>query len=123
MIIEARIEEIFTIIQDKLKPFKILERSVAGVVITGGTALTDGIEELAETVLGTQVRIGSPYGVYGLTDKIDNPIYSTAVGLALWGMKENFFNNYSDNQSNIESNNFISKIRTSMKNIAKEFFS
>ncbi len=124
LIIEARLEEILTIIKDKLKPNRILDRAVAGVVITGGTALTDGIVDLAEVVLGTHVRVGSPYGIYGLTEKIDNPIYSTGVGLSLWGMKENLLSNYSENQvsSNI-NNGFISKIRSGMKNIAKEFFS
>lgn len=122
-IIQARVEEIFHIIKQELKPYRILERSVAGVVLTGGTSLLDGISTVAENVFSTQVRNGVPYGVTGLYDKVNSPIYSTAVGLSIWGLKE--VGEYEDIElKNIDSGNgLLYKIKSRMSNIAKEFFS
>jgi cell division protein FtsA len=57
----------------------------AGVVITGGTTLLDGMPELGEQVLGLPVRRASPIGVGGLIDVVRSPAYSTAVGLVKYG--------------------------------------
>jgi cell division protein FtsA len=59
----------------------------AGVVLTGGTSMLEGISELAEQVFSLPVRIGYPEGVNGLSEIVHNPIYSTGVGLILYGMK------------------------------------
>jgi cell division protein FtsA len=64
------------------------ERLVAGVIITGGGSMLDGIMDLAEETLGMPVRQGLPIGVRGLTDELSHPVYSTAIGLALFGAEE-----------------------------------
>ena len=56
----------------------------AGVVLTGGASIIDGIEDLAETVLQLPVRRGSPSGIGGLVDMVNQPLYSTAVGLVMY---------------------------------------
>lgn len=43
------------------------------------------IDILAGRVTGLPVRIGTPAGISGLREVIDNPIYSTAVGLVKYG--------------------------------------
>jgi cell division ATPase FtsA len=53
----------------------------AGLVVTGGTALLDGVPEIAESVLGLPCRLGRPQGITGLTDVVNNPMYATGVGL------------------------------------------
>jgi cell division protein FtsA len=59
----------------------------AGVVLTGGTSKMEGVVELAEEIFHMPVRIGMPQGVKGLADIVRNPIYSTGVGLLLYGMR------------------------------------
>lgn len=127
-IIQARVEEILSIVKKQLAPYRVFERAVAGVVITGGASLTEGIEDLAEKIFNTQVRVGSPFGIAGLTDKVSNPIYSTGVGLAIWGLREEYEYDYIENNIPIENNiqkdsGFLNRIKSGMKNIAKEFFS
>jgi cell division protein FtsA len=60
----------------------------AGMVLTGGTAKMEGVVELAEEIFHMPVRLGSPQNIKGLTDIVDNPIYSTGVGLLLYGMQQ-----------------------------------
>jgi cell division protein FtsA len=57
----------------------------AGIVLTGGSSKMEGVVELAEEVFHMPVRQGIPLYVTGLQDVIRNPIYSTAVGLLLFG--------------------------------------
>jgi cell division protein FtsA len=86
-IIEARMEEIFELVSAELKKHGFEDRIPAGAVITGGSSLMEGTAELAEKILQLPVRIGSPKRVGGLTDVVSNPMYSTAVGLVLMGLK------------------------------------
>jgi cell division protein FtsA len=60
----------------------------AGVVLTGGTTMLDGMPELAERVLELPVRRGSPTGVGGLVDVVKSPSYSTGVGLVKYGAQK-----------------------------------
>jgi cell division protein FtsA len=60
----------------------------AGIVLTGGTSKMEGVVELAEEIFHAPVRIGIPQNVKGLSDIVRNPIYSTGVGLLLYGVKQ-----------------------------------
>ena len=60
----------------------------SGAVLTGGGALTIGVVESARRNLAMSVHIGIPQKVTGLVDEIMTPVYATAVGLLLWGDKE-----------------------------------
>ena len=53
----------------------------AGVVLTGGGALLDGILPMAERALGMHARLGYPQKVRTQYDRVSSPIYATAVGL------------------------------------------
>jgi cell division protein FtsA len=58
---------------------------VKNVVLTGGTSLLNGFPELAKDILVRSVRVGYPR-VSGAIDRdVDNPMFSTAVGLILYG--------------------------------------
>ena len=57
----------------------------AGIILTGGGAQLAGIAELGRDVLEMPVRIAGPSGIGGLVDTIQDPSYSTAVGLLRWG--------------------------------------
>jgi len=83
-IIEPRIEEILSLVNQEIIKTGKKDYMAAGVVLTGGVALTPYIVELAGNVFNLPVRIGRPLGIKGLRDVVDSPVYSTAVGLALY---------------------------------------
>ncbi len=86
-IIQPRVEEIFTLVARELGRAGVQDAATAGVVVTGGTAILEGVPELAEAVFDQPVRRGTPLGVGGLADVIQSPMYATAVGLALHGAR------------------------------------
>jgi cell division ATPase FtsA len=59
-------------------------------VLTGGNTLIRGADELAAVVFGMPVKIGYPSGMTytGLATEVESPVYSTAVGLAIYGLDE-----------------------------------
>ena len=87
-VVEPRYDELFTLIQAELRRSGFEDLIAAGIVLTGGTSKMEGVVELAEEIFHMPVSIGKPQGVTGLTDIIRNPIYSTAVGLLLYGAKQ-----------------------------------
>jgi len=86
-IIEPRVEEITSLIYEEIKKSGSERLLASGVVITGGCANLEGITELAENIFNLPTRRGYPIGVGGLVDVVNNPIYSTGVGLLLYGFK------------------------------------
>jgi cell division protein FtsA len=80
-IIEYRMAEILEVIGYELGDIPL----PGGLVLTGGTALMDGLQELAEAVLQLRVQVGYPRGLQGLTDRVNHPMYATGIGLALYG--------------------------------------
>ncbi|HXZ25182.1 MAG TPA: cell division protein FtsA [Nitrospiria bacterium] len=87
-IIEPRVEEIFSLAAQEIRRTGHEEQIVSGAVLTGGAALTEGIIEVAERVLGMPVRRGAPVNVGGLTEIVTTPIYSTGVGLILYVLEQ-----------------------------------
>jgi cell division protein FtsA len=87
-IIQPRMEEILEIAALEIKRSGYSKHLSGGVVLTGGGALIKGTAELAKEVLGMPVKIGIPTGFSGgLVREIENPAYSTAVGLVYHGIK------------------------------------
>ncbi len=87
-VVEPRYEELFTLIQSELRRSGFEELVAAGIVLTGGTACMEGAVELAEEIFHMPVRLASPQGVTGLKDVVNNPMYSTGVGLLIYGLKQ-----------------------------------
>lgn len=85
-VVEPRYEELFSLIQSELRRSGYEDLIPAGMVLTGGTAKMERAIDLAEEVFHMQVRLGSPHGTIGLTDVVQNPVYSTAVGLLQYGV-------------------------------------
>ncbi len=84
-ILEPRMEELFELVKAELERSGFQELIAAGLVITGGSALLDGVIELAEDIFDMPVRLGRPHGVGGLVDVVSSPMYATGVGLVLYG--------------------------------------
>ncbi len=86
-VVEPRYEELLTLVQSELRRSGFEDLIAAGVVLTGGSAKMEGAIELAEEIFHTPVRLGVPQFVTGLVDVVNNPIYSTGVGLLLFGQQ------------------------------------
>lgn len=87
-VVEPRYDELFTLVQSELRRSGYEDLIAAGIVLTGGTSKMEGVIELAEEIFHMPVRLGSPQNIRGLTDIVNNPIYSTGVGLLLYAMKQ-----------------------------------
>ncbi|UTW49203.1 cell division protein FtsA [Bacterioplanoides sp. SCSIO 12839] len=87
-VVEPRYDELFTLIQSELRRSGYEDLVAAGIVLTGGTAKMEGVVELAEEIFHMPVRLARPHSVSGLSDVINNPIYSTSVGLLLHAVKQ-----------------------------------
>lgn len=84
-IIEARIQEIFELVNKELRKINRQRLLPAGAVLVGGGALMPNIVDLAKKELGLPVQIGKPTEVEGIIDEVSKPTFATAVGLILWG--------------------------------------
>lgn len=91
-VIEPRYNELFNLVNDEILAVQehlrltgVKHHLAAGVVLTGGASQMPGLIECAQRVFHTQVRIGKPLNITGLTDYAQEPYYSTAVGLLHYG--------------------------------------
>ncbi len=86
-IIEARVCEIFDLVNRELKKIGKQKLLPAGVILVGGGSLLPNIVDLAKQELGLPAEIGIPSEVEGIMEGIDDPAFATATGLVLWGLK------------------------------------
>lgn len=86
-ILEPRMEEIFSLVNREIYRAGMENMVPSGMVLTGGTALLEGVTEIAESVFSLPTRIGTPQGLRGLADVVNNPMYATGVGLVLYGAR------------------------------------
>ena len=85
-VIEARVEEIFSLVLQEIKRSGYDGLLPAGMVLTGGSSILPGIRTLASQTLNLPVRIAMPENLIGMSDKLENPAYSTSVGLLRWAL-------------------------------------
>jgi cell division protein FtsA len=89
LIMEARAEEIFTLVLQEIKRSGYDGLLPAGMVLTGGTSQLPGIEVLAEEIFDFPVRVAGPDSLKGMTDQLHSPAFSTSVGLLRWSLLMN----------------------------------
>jgi cell division protein FtsA len=80
-VVEPRYEELYTLVQSELRRSGYEDLIAAGMVLTGGTAQMEGAVELAEEIFHMPVRLAKPHKAKGPSGLLDNPTYSTCVGL------------------------------------------
>ncbi len=100
-VIEPRVEELYMLAQAELRRSGYEELIGTGIVLTGGSSKMEGMIELAEEIFHMPVRLGVPQYVGGLSEVVRNPIYSTGVGLVLFG---------SANRPGAEENEEVEKV-------------
>lgn len=102
-VVEARYEELFTLVAAEIRRSGLEDFISAGIVLTGGASKVEGAVELAERVFKTRVRLGTPQYVTGMPEVINNPVYATGVGLLLYGMQQRDTQREGMNQSSMKS--------------------
>jgi cell division protein FtsA len=84
-VIEPRVEELYTLVQQVLRQSGFEELLSSGIVLTGGSSVMQGMVELGEEIFHMPVRLGVPRYAGALADVVQNPRYSTAMGLLIEG--------------------------------------
>ncbi|MEK6589064.1 MAG: cell division FtsA domain-containing protein, partial [Nitrospinota bacterium] len=117
-IIEPRLEEMFNLVKREIHISGYSELIASGIVLTGGSAIMDGITDLAEKIFKLPVRKGFPKGIGGLVDVVNSPMYATGVGLILFGLK----NRQHGKKPRLTDKNLFDKIFNRMKCWVDDFF-
>jgi cell division protein FtsA len=114
-ILEPRMEEMFSLTNREIYRAGMENSIASGIVITGGSALLEGTIEVAEAIFNLPTRLGTPMGIRGLVDVVNNPMYATGVGLVLYGAR-----NQSDQKFRIRDSNIFNRVMTRMKRWFKD---
>jgi cell division protein FtsA len=85
-IIRARMEELLRLIIMGLPQDEKNVLLPGGLALTGGGSNLAGIQALGNEILKMPLRISAPLNVYGAGDQLNDPAYSTAIGLLNWGI-------------------------------------
>jgi cell division protein FtsA len=80
-ILHERARDLFIGVHRVLVEHKLDRLPRAGVVLTGGGAALDGLEEVAEKIFGHRARVGRPLNLTGLTEPVSGPDWAVACGL------------------------------------------
>ena len=86
-IIEPRMNEIFRLVQYELRKSDFIGNYTFGMVLTGGGSKLEHITDLAQEVFQQNIKVGHPELIGGISEKVNNPRYSTAVGLINYGLE------------------------------------
>ena len=117
-IIEDRFREIFELIAHEIEKTHFHTLMASGVVITGGTCIMPGADQLASQVLNLPVRVGFPENISGLREMVYSPKYATSVGLVRYGI--------TSNQGKLhfagDDTNLFHKVSRRMKDWMQNFF-
>ncbi len=116
-IVQCRMEETLNLIYQEIKKSGV--DVPAGLVLTGGTSLMNGMVELAEPVFPCPVRVGYPRPLKGLIDKVNSPVYATGVGLVMLGSQNHHM---TDGRSFIKGEDRFNQILSQMKNWFSDYF-
>ncbi len=112
-IIEPRIEELLDLGMQEVEDAGYRDLIPAGLVLTGGTSLLNGIVEFASKRYDLPCRRGKiPQGIHGLRDIVESPIYATSIGLLRYAVEAKDF----------KKRGYGSKKRRTLINRLREWF-
>lgn len=116
---EARLEEIFELVNKELKAINRDGQLPAGLVFTGAGAKLPGVLELAKKNLKLPVQMAVPSNVSTVIDRVLDPAYATAVGLVLWANE--YFATHGKPSSGFGSKIFQNPSLSKVKDLFKKF--
>lgn len=86
-IIEARLSEIFDMVNAELKKINRAGKLPGGAILVGGGVKMSNIVDLAKAKLELPAQIGFPENIPSISDKLDDPSFAVAQGLILWALE------------------------------------
>ncbi|OGL52339.1 cell division protein FtsA [Candidatus Shapirobacteria bacterium RBG_13_44_7] len=113
-IIQPRLEELFSLLYQKITQSGLANSIPAGIVLTGGGSLTVCAKEICNQNIPLPLRIAYPPKIGGIVDDIITPAYTTAIGLILYGLEENLpkRKSKSTKKTSVSFTNLFSKVKS-----------
>ncbi len=124
-VLGARAEELFGLVSDIVTEKGVSEDITGGYVLTGGGALIKGLPQLAEYTLMRPSKIGHPIPLGGMTSIMQNPKYSTVLGLLKEAVKlreKPGLKLMNKSERGSLSDDLVGKLSKSLKAVFKEIF-
>lgn len=121
-VLGARAEELFDIVGKIIEEKNLDEEIAGGIVLTGGGALIKGMPELGEYILARPTKIGYPRPFGGMTNIMQNPKFSTVLGLLLEASQRKRSERHSSQSANNDHVDLIGRLRESLRTVFKEIF-
>ncbi|AYF43120.1 MULTISPECIES: cell division protein FtsA [Halobacteriovorax] len=119
-VLGARAEELFDLIKNIIKEKNLGEDISGGVVLTGGGAMIKGMPEIGEYLLDRPLKIGYPIAFGGMTNIMQNPKFSTVLGLLLEATKGKEVD--AEVEEDINQIDIVGKLSGSIKSVFREIF-
>lgn len=119
-VLGARAEELFDIVKEIIAEKDFDQDISGGIVLTGGGALIKSLPELGEYIIGKPTKIGYPSPFGGMTNIMQNPKFSTVMGLLIESGKHKPISISRDQQQ--PQIDLIGKLSDSLKSVFKEIF-
>ena len=115
-IIEPRMDEIFRLAKNEINKSNYHGENTFGIVLTGGGSRLRHVEDLAQDIFKQPIKIGMPELKGGISEKVNNPRFSTAVGLIKYGIQNWQDLDYGDESITSIFQNFYSKLKKLFNN-------
>jgi len=116
-IVEARGRELLELVKHDITQKQLEPFMQAGLVITGGGSLLNGMQELAYSIFKKPVRIGTPTSSYALPEALSTPLYATSYGLLVYAS-----NHHKNSATRSLSGPLYQKIVARMRSWVSDFF-
>ena len=113
-IIEARLSDMFELIENHLKKIGRAGLLPAGIIITGGGGGVNFIEELARASLRLPSKVSSLQIGEGGKSPFSDSSWSVAYGLCIFGLT-------ADDQGNVNVKHFFKEITKKIKGLLQQF--
>ncbi|CAN5146845.1 cell division protein FtsA [soil metagenome] len=119
-IIGPRIEEIYSYIREEIAKSGYEKNIPAGLVITGGGALTIGMVDMGRRIIRLPIRVGVPERATGLVDEVMNPMFAATLGLIYYGSRgsaegQDSFKDFNSVLKNFSMGDIMSRARKLLK--------
>jgi len=118
-IVNCRVKELLGLIKEKIECYNFMHKVPCGLVITGGSSLLKGLAPLANSVFNMPARLGTPCDIEGPIEVINNPIYSTGVGLLKYAYQLENYMKMDQIGEKMEVNSFMNRFRQFILKILK----
>lgn len=121
-VLGARAEELFNIVLKIIEEKNMKDDIAGGIVVTGGGSLINGMRDLGEYIFEGPTKVGYPIPFGGMTNVMQNPKFSTVLGLLLEASKRIESSDSQEEYEIISQQDIISKLSDSLKSVFKEIF-